>query len=103
MGMALPRALKVTNVWDQTGPEGTALAHRTDRRRTLAPGQRVGNALLRSLLEMADQDGRICYLQTDVDRNVSPYEKFGFRVIGQADILGVNSRFMRRDAKLPVT
>lgn len=46
----------------------------------------------------------IAYLETDVDRNVSLYEKFGFQVIGQADILGINDRrFMRRDAKTQVT
>ena len=103
MGMALPRALKLAGVWTKhdpkephwhIGPIGVAPPLR---------GKGVGQALLGSFLEMADQDGRITYLETDADRNVSLYEKFGFRVIGQADILGVNNRFMRRDPKPPVT
>lgn len=32
----------------------------------------------------------------DVDRNVVLYEKFGFKVIAQAEINGVNNRFMWR-------
>jgi ribosomal protein S18 acetylase RimI-like enzyme len=102
-GTALPRALQLTSVWAKhdpkephwhIGPIGVAPAFQ---------GQGVGKALLGSFLEMADADGPGAYLETDVDRNVTLYEKFGFRVIGQADILGVNNRFMRRDVKPPVT
>ena len=35
----------------------------------------------------------------NVDRNVVLYEKFGFSVIGHADINGVNNRFMWRPAR----
>lgn len=103
MGTALPRALKLTSVWSKhdpkephwhIGPIGVDPAFQ---------GQGVGKALLGSVLEMADEDGVPAYLETDVDRNVKLYEEFGFRIIGQADILGVNNRFMRRDAKPSVT
>ena len=103
LGTALPRALKLTSVWAKhdpqephwhIGPIGVTPAFQ---------GQGVGRALLGSLLEMADEDGPPCYLETDVDRNVRLYETFGFRVIGQAQILGVNNRFMRRDATPPAT
>jgi len=99
MGSALPRALKMTGVWTKhdpkephwhIGPIGVDPAWQ---------GQGVGKALLGSLLEMADEDGLPAYLETDVDRNVALYEKFGFHVIGQENILGVNNRFMRRDVK----
>jgi ribosomal protein S18 acetylase RimI-like enzyme len=66
-------------------------------------GQGVGKALLGSFLQMADEDGSMAYLETDVDRNVSLYEHFGFEVIGQTDIFGVNNRFMRRSGKPPGT
>jgi GNAT superfamily N-acetyltransferase len=101
MGTALPRALKVASVWAKhdpkeshwhIGPIGVVPA---------LQGRGVGKALLGSFLETADGDGSIAYLETDVDRNVPLYEQFGFRVIHQEAILGVNNRFMRRDANPP--
>ena len=103
MGTALPRAIKLAGVWTKhdpkephwhIGPIGVVPA---------VQGQGVGTALLGSFLTTVDEDGSIAYLETDVDRNVSLYEKFGFQVIGQSDILGVNNRFMRRDRTPPVT
>jgi hypothetical protein len=47
---------------------------------------------------MVDEQAASAYLETDVDRNVALYEKFGFRVIAQASIVGVNNRFMWREA-----
>jgi hypothetical protein len=38
-------------------------------------------------------------LETDVDKNVLLYERFGFRVVSQADFEGVNNRFMWREAR----
>jgi ribosomal protein S18 acetylase RimI-like enzyme len=103
MGTALPRAMKVASIWSKhdpkephwhIGPIGVIPEFQ---------GQGVGKALLGSFLEMADQQGPFAYLETDVDQNVELYEKFGFRVIDQAVILGVNNRFMRRNARPPVT
>jgi len=102
MGTALPRAMKLTSVWTKhdpkephwhIGPIGVLPA---------LQGQGVGKALLGSFLQTADEDGSMAYLETDVDRNVSLYEAFGFKVIGHADVFGVNNRFMRRDAKPPL-
>jgi ribosomal protein S18 acetylase RimI-like enzyme len=88
MGTALPRVLKVAGArakhdpkephW-HIGPIGVDPEFQR---------QGVGKALLGSVLEMADKDGPPGYLETDVDRNVELYEKFGFHVIGQQDILG---------------
>ena len=47
---------------------------------------------------MVDEQGSPAYLETDVDRNVALYEKFGFKVIAHADVMGVNNRFMWRPA-----
>jgi hypothetical protein len=41
------------------------------------------------------------FLETDVDRNVSLYESFGFAVTSQESIVGVNSRFMWREISQP--
>ena len=103
MGTALPRALKLTSVWTKHDPKEPHWHIGPIGVDPTFQGQGVGKALLGSVLEMADEDGPLTYLETDADRNVKLYEKFGFRVIGQADILGINNRFMRRDVKLPAT
>jgi ribosomal protein S18 acetylase RimI-like enzyme len=86
-----------------TSSEGGALAIGPIGVDPAFQGQGVGKALLGSVLEMGDETSPIAYFEADVDRNVSLYEKFGFRVIGQRDILGVNNRFMRRDVRPLVT
>ena len=39
------------------------------------------------------------YLETDLDKNVRFYEKFGFGVIARSDIFQVENRYMLRDSK----
>jgi ribosomal protein S18 acetylase RimI-like enzyme len=97
-GLGLPRAFKMMNVWARHDPG--------ERHWHVGPigvhpelqGRGVGKALLAAFLDMADEQGLPAYLETDVDRNVALYEKFGFKVIGQEDISGVNNRFMWREA-----
>jgi ribosomal protein S18 acetylase RimI-like enzyme len=98
-GSALPNAFKMMNArarhdprephW-HVGPVGVHPDHQ---------GHGVGKTLLTSFAEMIDERGESAFLETDVDRNVALYERFGFRVTGQADIIGVNTRFMWRDAR----
>ena len=98
MGSALPRAFKMMTVWAKHDPRrrhwhlGPIGVHPS------LQGQGVGNAMLGSFLEMVDEQGASAYLETDVDRNVPLYEKFGFTVIAEEDVLGVNNRFMWREA-----
>jgi len=39
------------------------------------------------------------YLETDRDRNVRFYEKFGFKIVARSDIFHVNNRDMVRPSK----
>jgi len=97
-GLGLPSALKMMNVWTNHDPR--------ERHWHLGPigvdpqlqGRGIGKAMLASFLDMVDGQGSTAYLETDVDRNVALYEKFGFKVIDQEDISGVNNRFMWREA-----
>jgi ribosomal protein S18 acetylase RimI-like enzyme len=99
MGLALPRAFKMTSVWAKhdprerhwhLGPIGVHPEHQ---------GRGIGKAILRSFLKMVDEQGLPAYLETDLDRNVALYETFGFRVIARADIMGVDNRFMWREGR----
>jgi ribosomal protein S18 acetylase RimI-like enzyme len=65
-----------------------------------AQGRGIGKALLGSFLHAVDQQGSPAFLETDVDKNVPLYEGFGFTVIAQDIIIGVNNRFMWRQARL---
>ena len=44
-------------------------------------GQGVGRALMEEVLDMADKEGKWCYLESSrSEPNVAIYEKFGFRL-----------------------
>jgi hypothetical protein len=39
------------------------------------------------------------YLETEGDKNVRFYEKFGFIVVAESDIFDVKNRYMLRDSR----
>lgn len=63
-----------------------------------AQGQGVGASLLQAFLSTVDEAGQPAFLETDVERNVIFYQRFGFEVVAKEVIVGVNTRFMRRPA-----
>ncbi|MFP3714837.1 GNAT family N-acetyltransferase [Puerhibacterium sp. TATVAM-FAB25] len=58
--------------------------------------QGLGGALLRAHCADLDRAGRAGYLETDTEENVAFYERFGYRVVGGARVIGVPCWFMRR-------
>ncbi|HEY6418421.1 MAG TPA: GNAT family N-acetyltransferase [Candidatus Binataceae bacterium] len=62
-------------------------------------GRGVGKALVGSFPEMVDNQGLPAYLETDVDSNVALYEKFGFKMTAQENLMGINNRFMWRETR----
>jgi ribosomal protein S18 acetylase RimI-like enzyme len=59
-------------------------------------GRGVGTALVQHFCELMDARGAAAYLETDQTRVVRFYERFGFQVIAEADILKVRNYFMWR-------
>jgi ribosomal protein S18 acetylase RimI-like enzyme len=57
-----------------------------------------GSTLLADYCERLDRAGAAGYLETDKAENVRFYSKFGFRTVGQAQVLNTPNWFMRRDA-----
>lgn len=53
-----------------------------------AQGQGVGSALLRTGLELADEERWPAYLETATERNVALYGRFGFEVTRRIDMPG---------------
>lgn len=72
------------------GPVGVLPSHQ---------GHGVGSLLMDRFCAEVDACSAEAYLETDLDRNVRFYEKFGFRLTAESDILGVKSRYMLRPAR----
>jgi ribosomal protein S18 acetylase RimI-like enzyme len=59
-------------------------------------GMGVGGRLMQVFCVQMDAARDDAYLETDKEINVRFYERFGFRVIGEENVLGVNNYFMHR-------
>jgi ribosomal protein S18 acetylase RimI-like enzyme len=67
-------------------------------------GLGVGTKLMIEHCARMDEAGTVSYLETDKAINVRFYQKFGYRIAGQAQVLGVTNWFMKRIAGVgPVT
>ncbi|WP_280381915.1 GNAT family N-acetyltransferase [Nocardia wallacei] len=64
-------------------------------------GQGIGSVMLEQFCARMESERAVGYLETDKPENVSFYTRFGFTVVGEADILGVPNWFMRRGPGLP--
>ncbi len=61
-------------------------------------GRGVGTMLLSAYCRQLDDTGQLAYLETDKAVNVRLYERFGFVVTDEADVIGVKNWFMTRKA-----
>jgi len=66
-------------------------------------GQGIGGAMLAGFCAHMDDCGALSYLETDKFDNVRFYLRFGFRVIAEAEILGVPNWFMSRPRLKPAS
>lgn len=64
-------------------------------------GKGVGSALMQEHCRRFDASGQSAYLETDRERNVRFYRRFGFETIAEAHVLGVPNWFMRRAPRGP--
>jgi ribosomal protein S18 acetylase RimI-like enzyme len=62
-------------------------------------GRGVGSKLMEVFRAQMDAVGEAAYLETDKPENVRFYERFGFEVVGEQEVLGVPNWFMNRPAK----
>ena len=60
-------------------------------------GQGLGSALLKTVLQKADQETIPTYLETAQPRNLPLYQRLGFRTFCEKTILGIPVYFMWRD------
>ncbi len=72
------------------GPIGVLPSHQ---------GVGIGSRLMRRFCKEVDSCLAKAYLETDLDKNVRFYEKFGFNVVSEIIIFHVKNRFMLRASK----
>ena len=53
-------------------------------------GQGYGGKLLRALIEQSEQTGMPLYLETETEKNVRMYERFGFQVVKEITLPMIN-------------
>ncbi len=73
------------------GPIGVLPSHQ---------GMGIGSILMERFCMEVDACKADAYLETDVDKNVRFYEKFGFKVVAESEIFNVQNRYMLRPASL---
>jgi ribosomal protein S18 acetylase RimI-like enzyme len=64
-------------------------------------GKGIGRELLTDFCRRMDEVNAVAYLETDKRENVTFYEKFGFTVAGEGQVLEVPNWYMSRPAKEP--
>jgi ribosomal protein S18 acetylase RimI-like enzyme len=93
------RTMSWLGAWSKHDPE--------DRHWHLGPvavdahlqGMGVGSMLMQVFCERMDDAAENAYLETDKEINVRFYEKFGFEVTGEDEVLGVRNWYMFRRAR----
>ena len=63
-------------------------------------GRGIGSTMLSDFCSRMDSRKAVSYLETDKSVNVRFYEKFGFKVLAQAEVLGLPNWFMSREPSL---
>jgi ribosomal protein S18 acetylase RimI-like enzyme len=63
-------------------------------------GKGIGSRLMERFCREVDRCSTKAFLETDLDENVRFYEKFGFNLVLEKDILQIPNRFMVRDARM---
>jgi len=62
-------------------------------------GLGIGTMLMERFCKEVDACMAEAYLETDVDKNVHFYEKFGFKVVSESKIFNVKNRYMLKASK----
>ena len=62
-------------------------------------GSGIGTAMLAVFCSLMDNLGAVAYLETDKAQNVRFYQKFGFTLVAESEVLEVSNWFMSRPAR----
>lgn len=101
-GRALPKAMRWVTAWERRDPSEPHVHLGPLGVTPELQGRGIGSQMLAAYRERLDLAGDAGYLETDKSENVRLYERFGFEVRDEADVLGVRCWFMwRRPVERP--
>lgn len=95
-GTRAPRLLRWLAAWSRRDPDRPHLHLGPVAVDPLVRGKGVGSRLLADCVDRLDVREETGYLETDRADNVRLYRRFGFEVVGCANVLGVPNWFMVR-------
>lgn len=61
--------------------------------------QGIGSVMLNAFCARVDEQTALVYLETDKSENVRFYQKFGFTVVAEAEVMGAPNWFMSRQGR----
>lgn len=99
IGGAAPRAMAVMSAWEKRDPRAAHWHFGPVGVRPDVQGQGIGTAMMAAVLRMIDDRHETAYLETDRAVNRPFYERLGFVVTGEENLLGVTNWYMWRDAR----
>ncbi len=102
-GGAAPRMLRWLSAWASHDPDGSHCHVGPLAVDPALQGRGIGSMLLSDCCRRLDEAGSLAHLETDKTANVRLYERFGFVVTAEAQVLGVPNWFMAREALPPGT
>ena len=94
---SMPRALTWLSAWSEFEPKEPHLHLGPVAVLPKMQRQGVGSRMLQRFIERVDQRRVAGYLETDTPDAVRLYERFGFKVRHEAEVLGVHNWFMWRE------
>ena len=95
-GRSLPKAMRWVRAWEERDPSEPHVHLGPIGVLPELQGRGIGSQMLAAYRERLDLAGDAGYLETDKPENVRLYERFGFEVRDEADVLGVPCWFMWR-------
>ena len=96
---ALSRSLRWVGTWENRDPEEPHWHLGPVAVDAHLQGMGIGSKLMRDFCAQMDATGEDAYLETDKPENVRFYERFGFEVVGEEEVIGVPNWYMARRAK----
>lgn len=93
-GSALPKAMTWVTAWERRDPSEPHVHLGPIGVLPDLQGRGIGSQMLAAYRERLDLAGDAGYLETDKPENVRLYERFGFEIRDEAEVLGVPCWFM---------
>jgi ribosomal protein S18 acetylase RimI-like enzyme len=93
---AVGRTMRWLGVWEKHDPEECHWHLGPLAVDAHLQGMGVGSRMMQVFCAQMDAAREDAYLETDKPENVRFYERFGFELVGEGEVLGVTNYFMRR-------